>query len=100
MKVLEKGRKQKGWSVEQRCTGHGNGEGGCNALLLVEAADLYQTTSGHYDGSTDRYVTFSCPECNVCTDLTKELVSMIPYHTRNEISNRSADSLHGPRFDR
>lgn len=38
MKVLEKGREQRGWSKECRCTGNGNGGGGCNALLLVVAA--------------------------------------------------------------
>lgn len=29
MKVLEKGQ---GWNIEQRCTGKGNGMGGCNSL--------------------------------------------------------------------
>lgn len=38
MKVLEKGP---GWSIEQICTGIGNGNGGCNSRLLVEKGDIY-----------------------------------------------------------
>lgn len=69
MKVLKKGRQQKGWASQQICTGNGNGGGGCGAKLLVEQGDLYKTASGHYDGSTDHFVTFSCSECGVMTDL-------------------------------
>lgn len=69
MKVLKKGRKQKGWSAEKTCTGNGNGGGGCGARLLVEQADLFRTESSHYDGSTDVYATFCCPECEVLTDI-------------------------------
>lgn len=69
MKVLEKGRKQRGWATEAVCTGKGNGNGGCGARLLVEQGDLFWTSSSHYDGSTDSYVTFECLECGVQTDL-------------------------------
>ena len=68
MKVLKKGRPQKGWSAEFVCTGTGNGGGGCGAKLLVEEADLYQTSSSDYTGDTDYYVTFRCSECGVETD--------------------------------
>ena len=37
MKILEKGP---GWSIEQFCTGKGNGNGGCNSKLLVEKGDI------------------------------------------------------------
>jgi hypothetical protein len=70
MKVLEKGRPQKGWSKEKKCTGSGNGGGGCGAKLLVEEGDLFQTASSHYDGSNETYVTFKCAACGVLTDLT------------------------------
>lgn len=70
MKVLKKGRPQKGWAKELLCTGNGNGGGGCGAKLLVEKADLYQTSSSCRD-ETDYFVTFRCPECGVATD-TKE----------------------------
>lgn len=69
MMVLKPGRQQRGWAAERECTGSGNGGGGCGALLLVEQGDLYQTSSGHYDGSCERYVTFRCSECGVETDV-------------------------------
>ena len=68
MKVLKEGRKQKGWSKEYICTGKGNGDGGCGAKLLVEEGDFFETSSGHYDGNTERYITFTCPSCGVLTD--------------------------------
>lgn len=70
MKVLEKGREQKGWSATTTCTGKGNGDGGCGAKLLVEASDLYITQS-HARDETESYVTFRCVECDVLTDLAK-----------------------------
>ena len=60
MKVLEQGH---GWSIEQRCTGKGNGGGGCNSLLEVEAGDIYQTSSTDYLGDTDYYYTFCYYTC-------------------------------------
>ena len=69
MKVLKKGRKQKGWSKEFVCTGSGNGGGGCSATLLVSEYDFYLTHSSHYDGSNEVYTTFTCPCCGVETDV-------------------------------
>jgi len=69
MKVIKKGREQEGWAKKFKCTGEGNGDGGCGAKLLVEEGDLYHTYSPHYDGSTDTYTTFSCSECGVETDV-------------------------------
>jgi len=43
MKVIQKGRGQKGWAKEFTCTGKGNGDGGCEAVLLVEADDIFRT---------------------------------------------------------
>jgi len=68
MKVLKKGRPQKGWSKELKCTGRGNGGGGCGALLLVSKSDLYCTVSCALH-ETDYYVTFCCPCCGVETDV-------------------------------
>jgi hypothetical protein len=75
MKVLKKGRKQKGWSVEKTCTGKGNGLGGCGALLLVEENDLYETGEGG-DGP-DYARTFKCSECGVETDFDLKEVPVI-----------------------
>jgi len=68
MKVIKKGRPQKGWAKEFKCTGKGNEGGGCGATLLVEQTDLFQTAS-HSRDETDYYVTFECCECGVLTDV-------------------------------
>jgi hypothetical protein len=70
MKVLMKGRPQRGWSQEFICTGKGNGNGGCGAKLLVEEGDLIRTGCHSYDGSSEYYVTFVCSECGVMTDIS------------------------------
>jgi len=69
VKVLEKGRDQKAWAKEALCTGHGNGNGGCGAKLLVEATDLYKTFRSCRD-ETETFTTFTCPICQVETDIT------------------------------
>lgn len=61
MKVLKKGRRQKGWSQKFICTGDGNGGGGCGATLLVEQDDLYVKQS------LAPCVTFACIDCEVET---------------------------------
>lgn len=76
MKVIKRGRSQRGWSKEFECTGKGNGGGGCGAKLLVSENDLYMTSSSHYDGSTDYYITFCCSCCGVETDI-KDVPSRI-----------------------
>ncbi|HTK05295.1 MAG TPA: hypothetical protein VL500_06925 [Candidatus Eisenbacteria bacterium] len=45
MKVIKKGSGAKGWSKRFKCTGSGNGGGGCGATLLVEHGDLLRTGS-------------------------------------------------------
>jgi hypothetical protein len=68
VRVVEEGTGQKGWASNFRCTGSGNGGGGCRALLLVEEDDVYQTSS-HARDETTNYCTFRCSECGVETDL-------------------------------
>jgi hypothetical protein len=68
MEVVKKGRPQKGWTSKFTCTGHGNGGGGCGAVLLVSEGDLYQTSSSCRD-ETDYFTTFCCCECGVETDV-------------------------------
>lgn len=68
MKVIKKGREQKGWTKKFTCTGKGNGGGGCGAVLLVSKDDFYRTSSHYYDGGSDYYDTFMCPCCKVETD--------------------------------
>lgn len=69
MKVLRNGDGRKGWAKEYECTGAGNGNGGCGAILLVEEGDLYKTHSYDYGGGHDVYTTFKCPQCGNETDV-------------------------------
>lgn len=71
MKVLKKGREQKGWAKEYECTGVGNGMGGCGAVLLVEQDDLFRTCSSDYTGDCEYYTTFQCCECKILTDIPR-----------------------------
>ncbi len=68
MKVVKEGRPQKGWAKEYKCTGKGNDGGGCGATLLVEEGDLSCTYS-HARDETTTYLTFSCCQCGVKTDI-------------------------------
>lgn len=83
MRVLKEGP---GWSIEQTCTGKGNGGGGCGALLAVEKEDIYQTSNTDYTGDTDYYWTFRCPCCGVETDIPDRLV---PSGVRNMARERA-----------
>jgi len=70
MKVVEQGDGRTGWAKEFKCTGAGNGNGGCGAILLVEGRDLYHTYHHDYGGGKDTYTTFTCPQCGNETDVT------------------------------
>lgn len=87
MKVIEKGREQKGWAKEFKCTGEGNGGGGCGALLLVEQSDVFCTYSSHYDGSSETYRSFQCPECKHLTDIPKTIY--LPFTPKRRNPNKS-----------
>jgi hypothetical protein len=92
MKVLKKGRQQKGWSQECHCTGEGNGNGGCGAKLLVEQDDLFRTHSSAMGEST-YYVTFRCSECGVMTDLdNSDTRGKVP----SEVWANLKDGVHHP----
>lgn len=68
VEVVKPGRIQKGWSKKFTCTGAGNGDHGCGAVLLVSAYDIYETSSTVH-AETDYYRTFCCPQCGVETDI-------------------------------
>ena len=65
MRVLREGRP---WIIEHECSGRGNGNQGCGALLGLERADLRYYDGGGY---MEQYpaVSFRCPCCGECTDL-------------------------------
>ena len=73
MKVIQPGRKQRGWSKEFKCTGRGNGGGGCGAILLISEYDLYETVDSH-QGDNDYFVTFCCSTCGVETDVEVDII--------------------------
>ena len=83
MKVIEQGP---GWFYETRCTGNGNGGGGCNSLLHVEKNDIYTTSRTFIDGSTDYYYTFRCPVCHQETDIKE---SDVPASIRSMARTRT-----------
>lgn len=89
MKVINPGNGQTEWSVECICTGSGNGGGGCGALLLVGKSDIYRTSNSFYDGTTEHYNTFRCCQCNVETDLPRNIsVPNSSVQTRNRYSEK------------
>lgn len=82
MKVLEK---RPVWSLKIRCTGKGNGDGGCESLLLVEETDIFITSHSDYVGdTTDYYFTICCPICNKKTDIPEK---DLPYSIKKEKLN-------------
>lgn len=76
MRVMEKNN----WSIEERCTGKGNGDGGCNSLLLIEKEDLYFCGEIYSACGTQYGFAFKCPVCNLWTD-----VDNIPYNIKKEL---------------
>lgn len=77
MRTISKGRYQKGWALEAKCTGMAFGGGGCESKLLVEQADVYMRLSGETAGDV---WTFTCPECGVQTSLKTIPQSPVPHY--------------------
>lgn len=94
MKVLKKGSGQKAWSVKKTCTGAGNHDGGCGSQLLVSQGDLFSTSRHFYDGSSEYYITFKCPECGVLTDI-KEHPPVEKLPTQKEWEKKSREEAPG-----
>jgi hypothetical protein len=70
MRVLELGTAgSQEWSKKVKCTGTGNGGGGCEASLLVAADDLFYTEEFEREGGGRRHTGVSCPLCKVITDI-------------------------------
>ena len=73
MKVLEKGKPKKEWSIEVRCAGAVDEllSDICGALLLVEQDDLYTTK----DIVANNAAMVTCPECK-----SEMFIFDIPHH--------------------
>lgn len=97
MKVIKAGRAQHGWAKEFTCTGRGNGDGGCRAVLLVEESDLFRTES-YARNETDTFITFECVQCRSWTDLTSAQASCVPDAVRSSpvrVPGRRYDTYRG-----
>jgi hypothetical protein len=76
MRLLTKGREQKGWAAPMVCIV--DDAGGCGAELLVEEADITCVMQRDYTGSSEGYYCwFECTECGCETDCTEELPSSV-----------------------
>lgn len=96
MKVIKSGSGQRGWAHECSCTGAGNGNAGCGAVLLVEQADLFKTYS-HALHETTTYVTFECPECEQWTDISSSArvgSVRIPSHIIRKLPSRAPGEVY------
>jgi predicted RNA-binding Zn-ribbon protein involved in translation (DUF1610 family) len=91
MEIVENGP---GWSMTVSCTGNGNGGGGCKSKLKINKEDLYITSSHHYDDSSESYITFTCPQCGIETDVGR---SKIPSGISDSLPKK-ADWLLGLRM--
>ena len=67
MEVIKKGPE---WSMDVECTGYGNGNDGCGALLRVTLDDVFKNQV-HAGNETNTYLTIRCCECSVMTDLAR-----------------------------
>lgn len=82
MKVVKKGRKKNGLPARYRCTGAGNGGGGCGIVHLIFKDDLFTTISSA--GRKGAYCnTFTCICCDVETDIKDALLSTNELPLRN-----------------
>ena len=70
MQVIKPGdNRPRGWSLEIRCSGSGNGGGGCHAQLLIGPDDLFHSYSSAMGRDETHFHTFMCSECGVWTDV-------------------------------
>jgi hypothetical protein len=83
MKVLAKGRQQKGWAKEYTCL---MAIGGCGARLLVEEADIHMWGGHDYGDGYDEYASFRCGWCGVENNIS---VVDIPAAVRNRKMGRA-----------
>lgn len=81
MKVLKQNHAK--WTKEVTCTGKGNGDGGCESLLLIDKNDLYNTYKHYYDGTMDIFTTFKCCLCGVETDV-EDVPAQIKEHIHDK----------------
>lgn len=100
MKIIQDGLPGGLWSKEVKCTGVGNGNSGCGALLEVQAPDLFHTSSSDYGGGTDHYITFECPCCKSWNDIsTMDVPSGVRYKVLAEPNQVPGKPWRSPKTD-
>lgn len=85
MKVIKSGKAGSAWKSKQKCTGKGNKQVGCNAVLLVEGDDVFNMSNEN----TAVKKTFMCPECGAFTDLIN-----VPPNIGNRNPNVKEKKIH------
>lgn len=71
------------WKIEKKCIANKNNDRGCEAVLEIEAVDIY--LSYQQGSGKDNYLyTFRCPCCNKETIIPE---SEIPFSVRRAILN-------------
>lgn len=71
--VVQEGVEDEQWTLRTKCTGNGNGDGGCGAILVVKPMALFRTRSYFAGRETGSHVTFECPSCRCWTDVRDEI---------------------------
>lgn len=84
MKVIKEGKEGGLWSPQVECSGAGNGNAGCGAILEVSASDLFHTKNCDYTGDCDHYLTFECPLCKEWTDINQTKTA-VPHGIKSKI---------------
>lgn len=92
MKVIKEGVPGGLWHPQVTCTGAGNGNHGCGAILELEESDLFHTQHTDYGGDTEHYITIECPCCSRWTDIQKTVD--IPYGIRSAVMAQKPRSSH------
>jgi hypothetical protein len=91
MKVIKKGRPQRGWAKQITCTGKGHGRGGCGAVLLIEESDLFYGERWIMGREHDDWVYFVCSECGVSSDVNGYPGDKTKLRKRHEIVGALGD---------
>jgi hypothetical protein len=100
MEVIKKGN-PKGWEKEVTCTGKGNHNDGCGAVLKVCKDDLFISETSSYDGSGESYITIRCCECGVWTDLGSPYSGDFRFANRTNLPTPKAwYNSHGINWDK
>lgn len=81
MKILKEG------NVTVECTGKGNNNVGCGALLVLEKGDVFKTYH-HARFETRTFYTIKCKSCSAKTDVGAKYAHLLGSNPDNQSSVR------------